>query len=73
MKEINEIKSIEIVLSHDGDSFIFKINGEVSEDGYNIKTTKANARHAARALTRAAMNFWDKFDVAASMKKDEYD
>lgn len=71
MKEINEIKSIEIVLSPNGDCFICKINGEVSEDGYNIKTTKANTLHAARSLTRAAMQFWDDFDAIATMKKDE--
>lgn len=71
MKEINEIKSIEIELSHDGDYFDCKINGEVSEDGYAIKTTEANARHAARALTRAAMNFWNTFDEIAEMKEGE--
>lgn len=65
MKEIKEIKSIEITLKED---YVFKIdfNGEKDEEGYVVKTTKDNAFRVARTLTRMADIFWKKFDIIAN-------
>lgn len=70
MKEINEIKSIEIELCPNGKSYKVCFNGERAEK-YELKTTEGNALHAARALTRAAMNFWDIFDAKANAEEEE--
>ena len=65
MKEIKEIKSIEITLKEDG---VFKIdfNGEKAKLGYNLIIPKDNTLRVARTLTRMANIFWEKFDIIAN-------
>ncbi|MCQ2219753.1 MAG: hypothetical protein MJZ12_00085 [Prevotella sp.] len=70
MLEINEIKSIEITLHPDKKGYTIGFNGEVSKEGYSLLISEENARAAARSLTRAAMAFWDRFDVIASKEEE---
>ena len=65
MKEIKEIKSIEITLKEDDFSKI-DFNGKKEKIGYNLIIPKANALRVARALTRMANIFWEKFDIIAN-------
>lgn len=65
MKEIKEIKSIEITLKEDDFSKI-GFNGEKEKIGYNLIIPKDNALRVARALTRMANIFWEKFDIIAN-------
>ena len=65
MKEIKEIKSIEITLKEDDFSKI-DFNGEKEKIGYNLIIPKDNALRVARALTRMANIFWEKFDIIAN-------
>lgn len=64
MGTIKEIKSIEITLKEDS---IFKMdfNG-CNEKEYTLKIPKDNALRVARALTRMANIFWEKFDIIAN-------
>lgn len=64
MKEIKEIKSIEITLKEDVSKIDF--NGEKEKIGYNLIIPKDNALRVARALTRMANIFWEKFDIIAN-------
>lgn len=65
MKEIKEIKSIEITLKEDDFSKI-DFNGKKEKIGYNLIIPKDNALRVARALTRMANIFWEKFDIIAN-------
>ena len=67
MKEIKEIKSIEITLEKDN---VFKVNFNRYEEkaGYNLIISKDNALNVARTLTRMANIFWEKFDKIAIKK-----
>lgn len=64
MKKIKEIKSIEITLKEDVSKMDF--NGEKEKIGYNLIIPKDNALRVARALTRMANIFWEKFDIMAN-------
>ena len=44
-------------------------NGERDEEGYEIQISEDNARAIARALTRLANIFWEKFDILANEKQ----
>lgn len=72
MKEIKEIKSIEITLEKDN---IFRVNFNRYEEkaGYNLIISKDNALNVARTLTRTANMFWEKFDKIAieEIEKEE--
>lgn len=70
MKEIKEIKSIEITLKED-DVFKIDFNGEKEKVGYNLIIPKDNALRVARTLTRMANIFWEKFDIIASQLPNE--
>ena len=61
---IEEIKTIEITLIDD-DVNEFNFNG-CNEKEYTLKIQKDNALRVARALTRMAKKFWDKFDIIAN-------
>ena len=64
MKTIEEIKSIEITLKEDS---IFEMNfNGCNEERYALKIPKDNALRVARALTRMANIFWEKFDIIAN-------
>lgn len=69
METIKEIKSIEITLMEDS---IFKLdfNG-CDEKEYNLEIQKDNALRVARALTRMANIFWEKFDIIVEEKGKE--
>ena len=64
MKTIKEIKSIEITLKEDS-IFEMGFNG-CNEKRYTLKIPKDNALRVARALTRMANIFWEKFDIIAN-------
>ena len=61
MKEIKEIKSIEITLEKDN-IFNMGFNGYKEKAGYNLIISKDNALSVARTLTRMANMFWEKLD-----------
>lgn len=65
METIKEIKSIEITLK-EGDIFKIDFNGYKDKEGYTLKIPKDNALRVARALTRMANIFWEKFDIIAN-------
>lgn len=69
METIEEIKSIKITLLEDS-MFKFDFNG-CNEEGYNLKIQKDNALRIARALTRMANIFWEKFDIIVEEKGKE--
>ena len=46
-------------------------NGERDEEGYEIQVSEDDARAVARALTRLANIFWEKFDILAEEKENE--
>ena len=72
MKTIEEIKSIEITLEED-DVVKMDFNGENEKEGYTLIIPKDNAVKVARALTRMANIFWEKYDIIANerMGKEE--
>ena len=72
MKTIKEIKSIEITLEED-DVVKMDFNGYNEKEGYTLIITKDNAVKVARALTRMANIFWEKYDIIANerMGKEE--
>ena len=64
MKTIKEIKSIEITLKEDS---IFEMNfNGFNDKRYTLEIPKDNALRVARALTRMANIFWEKFDIIAN-------
>ena len=65
MKTIEEIKSIEITLEED-DVVKMDFNGENEKEGYTLIIPKDNAVKVARALTRMANIFWEKYDIIAN-------
>ena len=65
MKTIEEIKSIEITLEED-DVVKMDYNGENEKEGYTLIIPKDNAVKVARALTRMANIFWEKYDIIAN-------
>ena len=69
MKKVEEIKSIEISFPENNGIFRMDFNGESDEEGYEIQVSEDNARAVARALTRLANIFWDKFDALANEKQ----
>lgn len=72
MKTIKEIKSIEITLEED-DVIKTDFNGCNEKEGYTLILPKDNAVKVARALTRMANIFWEKYDIIANerMGKEE--
>ena len=72
MKNVEEIKSIEIRFLENNGIFRMDFNGERDEEGYEIQVSEDNARAVARTLTRLANIFWEKFDIIVEEKgKDE--
>lgn len=69
MKKVEEIKSIEIGFLENNGIFRMDFNGERDEEGYELQISEDNARAVARALTRLANIFWDKFDASANEKQ----
>lgn len=69
METIKEIKSIEITIMEDS-IFKFDFNG-CDEKEYNLEIQKDNALRVARALTRMANIFWEKFDIIVEEKGKE--
>ena len=67
MKTIEEIKSIEITLEED-DVIKMDFNGYNEKEGYTVTIPKDNAVRVARALTRMANIFWEKYDIIANEK-----
>ena len=67
MNTIKEIKSIEITLEED-DVIKMDFNGCNEEEEYTLIITKDNAVKVARALTRMANIFWEKYDILANEK-----
>ena len=68
MKKVEEIKSIEISSLENNGIFRMDFNGERDEEGYELQISEDNARAVARALTRLANIFWEKFDILANEK-----
>ena len=71
MKKVEEIKSIEISFLENNGLFRMDFNGERDEEGYEIQVSEDDARAVARALTRLANIFWEKFDILAEEKGNE--
>ena len=46
-------------------------NGERDDEGYELQISEDDARAVARALTRLANIFWEKFDILAEEKGNE--
>ena len=69
MKKIEEVKSIEISFLENDGIFRTDFNGERDEEGYELQISEDNARAVARALTRLANIFWEKFDILANEKQ----
>ena len=69
MKNVEEIKSIEISFLENNGIFRMDFNGERDEEGYEIQVSEDDARAVARALTRLANIFWEKFDILANEKQ----
>ena len=71
MKNVKEIKSIEISFLENKGIFRMDFNGERDDEGYELQISEDNARAVARALTRLANIFWEKFDILAEEKGNE--
>ena len=71
MKKVEEIKSIEISFLENNGLFRMDFNGERDEEGYEIQVSEDDARAVARALTRLANIFWEKFDILAEEKGND--
>ena len=71
MKKVEEIKSIEISFLENDGIFRTDFNGEMDDEGYELQISEDNARAVARALTRLANIFWEKFDILAEEKGNE--
>ena len=69
MKNVEEIKSIEISFLENDGIFRTDFNGERDDEGYELQISEDNARAVARALTRLANIFWEKFDILANEKQ----
>ena len=69
MKNVEEIKSIEIRFLENNGIFRMDFNGERDEEGYELRISEDNARAVARTLTRLANIFWEKFDASANEKQ----
>ena len=69
VKKVEEIKSIEISFLENNGIFRMDFNGERDEEGYEIQVSEDDARAVARALTRLANIFWEKFDILANEKQ----
>ena len=69
MKKIEEVKSIEISFLENDGIFRMDFNGERDEEGYELQISEDDARAVARALTRLANIFWEKFDILANEKQ----
>ena len=68
MKKVEEIKSIEIRFLENNGIFRMDFNGERDDEGYELQISEDNARAVARAFTRLANIFWEKFDILANKK-----
>ena len=68
MKKVEGVKSIEIRFLENNGIFRMDFNGERAEEGYEIQVSEDDARAVARALTRLANIFWEKFDILANEK-----
>ena len=71
VKKVEEIKSIEIRFLENNGIFRMDFNGERDDEGYELQISEDDARAVARALTRLANIFWDKFDILAEEKGNE--
>ena len=71
MKRVEDIKSIEIRFIENDGIFRTDFNGEMDDEGYELQISEDNARAVARALTRLANIFWEKFDILAEEKGNE--
>ena len=71
MKKVEEIKSIEIRFVENKGIFRMDFNGEMDDEGYELQVSEDTARAVARALTRLANIFWEKFDILAEEKGNE--
>ena len=71
MKKVEEIKSIEIRFLENNGIFRMDFNGERDDEGYELQISEDDARAVARALTRLANIFWEKFDILAEEKGNE--
>ena len=69
MKKVEGVKSIEIRFLENNGIFRMDFNGERDEEGYELQISEDNARAVARALTRLANIFWEKFDILANEKQ----
>ena len=69
VKKVEEIKSIEISFLENDGIFRTDFNGEMDDEGYELQISEDNARAVARALTRLANIFWEKFDILANEKQ----
>ena len=69
MKKVEGVKSIEIRFLENNGIFRMDFNGERNEEGYEIQVSEDDARAVARALTRLANIFWEKFDILANEKQ----
>ena len=69
MKKVEEIKTIEISFLENDGIFRTDFNGERDEEGYELQISEDDARAVARALTRLANIFWEKFDILANEKQ----
>ena len=69
VKKVEEIKSIEISFLENKGIFRMDFNGERDDEGYELQISEDNARAVARALTRLANIFWEKFDILANEKQ----
>ena len=69
MKNVEGVKSIEIRFLENNGIFRMDFNGERDEEGYEIQVSEDDARAVARALTRLANIFWEKFDILANEKQ----
>ena len=71
MKKVEDIKSIEISFLENNGIFRTDFNGERDDEGYELQISEDNARAVARALTRMANIFWEKFDIIVEEKGKE--
>ena len=71
VKKVEEIKSIEIRFLENNGIFRMDFNGERDDEGYELQISEDDARAVARALTRLANIFWEKFDILAEEKGNE--
>lgn len=68
MQTITEIKTIHIELI-DGNAFKVIYNGV--EDDLEFRIPFENYRHAARTLTRMAMEMWERMDTTMNNNEEQ--